>query len=107
MRWTTAWRRLHKKIKQSDQGKQKKRRVFRQERAIEGVTLEAIKKLKHAKPEDKKALAEEAIREIKDRKKAQIAKRQGERKTVNKDKQAAQKAQDKAAQKAQKKKAKK
>ena len=67
------------------------------------MSLDAIKKLKQAKPEDKKALAEEAIREIKDRRKAQIAKKQGEKKTVNKDKQVAQKAQDKAAQKAQKK----
>ena len=103
LRWTTAWRRLHKKIKQSDTGKLKKKRVFKQERAIEGVTLDSIKKLKQAKPEDKKALAEEAIREIKERQKAQIAKRTAERKAVNKDKQAAQKAQDKAAQKAQKK----
>ncbi|MCP5470420.1 MAG: ribosomal protein L24e family protein [Chlamydiales bacterium] len=103
LRWTTAWRRLHKKIKQSDTGKQKKKRVFKQERAIEGVTLDSIKKLKQAKPEDKKALAEEAIREIKERQKAQIAKRTAERKVVNKDKQTAQKAQDKAAQKAQKK----
>ena len=103
LRWTTAWRRLHKKIKQSDTGKQKKKRVFKQERAIEGVTLDSIKKLKTAKAEDKKALAEEAIREIKERQKAQIAKRTAERKVLNKDKQTAQKAQDKAAQKAQKK----
>ena len=103
LRWTTAWRRLHKKIKQSDAGKLKKKRVFKQERAIEGVTLDSIKKLKTAKPEDKKALAEEAIREIKERQKQQIAKRTAERKVVNKDKQTAQKAQDKAAQKAQKK----
>ena len=107
LRWTTAWRRLHKKIKQSDTGKQKKKRVFKQERAIEGVTLDSIKKLKQAKPEDKKALAEEAIREIKERQKAQATKRAAERKVVNKDKQTAQKAQDKAAQKAQKKNTKK
>jgi hypothetical protein len=67
------------------------------------VTLDTIKKLKTAKNEDKKALAEEAIREIKERQKAQIAKRTAEKKVVNKDKQTAQKAQDKAAQKAQKK----
>ena len=65
--------------------------------------MDSIKKLKQAKPEDRKALAEEAVREIKERKKAQIAKKQSERKVVNKDKQVAQKAQDKAAQKAQKK----
>jgi hypothetical protein len=67
------------------------------------VTLEDIKKLKTARPEDKKALAEEAIREIKDRKKALAAKKGGDKKVVNKDKNAQQKAQDKAAQKAQKK----
>jgi hypothetical protein len=31
--------------------------VFRKERAIEGVTLDDIKKIKTARPEDKKALA--------------------------------------------------
>jgi hypothetical protein len=58
LRWTTAWRRLHKKIKVSDGGKQKKQRALKIERAIEGVTLESIKKMKTARPEDKKALAE-------------------------------------------------
>ena len=62
LRWTTAWRRLHKKLKLSDQGKNKKKKVFRKERAIEGVTLDDIKKIKTARPEDKKALAEEAVR---------------------------------------------
>ena len=56
LRWTTAWRRLHKKIKQSDQGKLKKKKAMKLERAIEGVSLEAIKKMKTAKAEDKKAI---------------------------------------------------
>lgn len=77
LRWTTAWRRLHKKLKQSDQGKNKKLRVFRKERAIEGVTLDDIRKIKQARPEDKKALAEEAVRQIKQRKRAQAAKKTG------------------------------
>lgn len=67
------------------------------------MTLDSIKKMKNARPEDRKALAEEAIREIKDRKKAIIAKKAGEKKVLNKEKAAQQKAQDKAAQKAQKK----
>ena len=58
LRWTTAWRRLHKKIKQSDAGKQKRAKALKIERAIEGVTLDSIKKMKTARPEDKKALAE-------------------------------------------------
>jgi len=49
---------LHKKIKQSDAGKAKRQKALKIERAIEGVTLEAIKKMKTARPEDKKALAE-------------------------------------------------
>lgn len=103
LRWTTAWRRLHKKLKLSDQGKNKKLKVFRKERAIEGVTLDDIKKIKQARPEDKKALAEEAVREIKQRKRALAAKKTGDKKNVGKDKNVQQKAQDKAAQKAQKK----
>jgi hypothetical protein len=50
LRWTTAWRRLHKKIKQSDAGKLKRQKALKIERAIEGVTLEAIKKMKTARP---------------------------------------------------------
>ena len=50
LRWTTAWRRLHKKIKQSDAGKTKRQKALKIERAIEGVTLEAIKKMKTARP---------------------------------------------------------
>jgi large subunit ribosomal protein L24e len=103
LRWTTAWRRLHKKLKQTNVGKNKKNKAFRKERAIEGVTLDDIRKLKTARPEDKKALAEEAVREIKERKKALAAKKAGVNKTGAKDKNAQQKAQDKAAQKAQKK----
>ncbi len=102
MRWTTAWRRLNKKLKLSDQGKNKKKKVFRKERAIEGVTLEDIKKIKTARPEDKKALAEEAVREIKDRKRALAAKKNNAQKVTAKDKNAQQKAQDKAAQKVKK-----
>jgi DNA-binding transcriptional MerR regulator len=77
--------------------------LFRKERAIEGVTLDDIKKIKTARPEDKKALAEEAVREIKERKRALAAKKTTDKKVVNKDKNVQQKAQDKAAQKGQKK----
>ena len=58
LRWTTAWRKLYKKIKQSDAGKAKRQKALKIERVIEGVTVEAIKKMKTARPEDKKALAE-------------------------------------------------
>ena len=54
LRWTTAWRRLNRKTQKDDAGKKKKKRVFKRERAIEGVTLDAIKKMKTAKPEERK-----------------------------------------------------
>ena len=65
--------------------------------------MDTVKKMKNARPEDRKALAEEAVREIKERKKVIAAKKAGEKKTANKEKNQQQKAQDKAAQKAQKK----
>ena len=46
--------------------------------------MDTIKKLKTARPEDKKALAEDAVREIKERKKAFLAKKAGEKKAQNK-----------------------
>ena len=90
LRWTTAWRRLNRKTQKDDAGKKKKKRVFKRERAIEGVTLDAIKKMKTAKPEERKALAQEAILEIKERKKGLIEKKRAEKK-VNTNAPAAQK----------------
>ena len=34
LRWATAWRRLHKKIKQTDLNKRQKKRALKVERAI-------------------------------------------------------------------------
>ncbi len=103
IKWTTAWRRHNRKTNQNDAGKKKKKKVFRKERAIEGVTLESIRKLKTAKPEDKKALAQEAILEIKDRKKTQIEKKRSERKGTDKTRAQQAKVQDKISQKTNKK----
>lgn len=103
IKWTTAWRRLNRKTNQDDSGKKKKKKVFKRERAIEGVTLEAIKKLKTARPEDKKALAQEAILEIKDRQKNLIEKRRQEKKGTAKDRAQQSKVQDKVSQKQSKK----
>lgn len=103
IKWTTAWRRLNRKTNQDDSGKKKKKKVFRKERAIEGVTLDAIKKLKTARPEDKKALAQEAILEIKDRQKNAIEKRRQERKGTGKERAQQSKVADKVSQKQSKK----
>ena len=67
------------------------------------MTLESIRKLKTAKPEDKKALAQEAILEIKDRKKTQIEKKRSERKGTDKTRAQQAKVQDKISQKTNKK----
>ncbi len=39
LRWTTAWRKLHKKGKLAEAGKLKKKKALKLERAIEGVSL--------------------------------------------------------------------
>lgn len=101
IKWTTAWRRLNRKTNQDEANKKRKKKVFKKERAIEGVTLDAIKKLKTAKPEDKKALAQKAILEIKERTKNHIEKKREERKGQTKGQ--SNKVQEKVSQKAQKK----
>jgi large subunit ribosomal protein L24e len=67
IRWTTAWRRLNKKIKTEELGKKKKRRVVRVQKAIVGISLEDIKRKRTEKPELRAAQKEQALREIKER----------------------------------------
>jgi len=55
MTWTVAWRRHNKKIKTDDISKKKKKRVVHIQRAINGITLEDIKKKRSEKPEVKVA----------------------------------------------------
>lgn len=72
IRWTTAWRRLNKKIKTDEISKKKKRRVVRVQKALVGISLEDIKRKRTEKPEIRQAQLEAAKREIQDRRKKEL-----------------------------------
>ena len=74
--WTQLYRRMHKKGKSEEILKKRTRRVVKAERAIAGTTLEAIRAKRNQKPEVRKAARDAAIQELKDRKKAAIAKKE-------------------------------
>jgi len=67
IRWTTAWRRLNKKIKTEEFAKKKKRRAVKIQKGIVGISLEEIKRKRNEKPEIRAAQKEQAMREIKER----------------------------------------
>ena len=54
--WTTAWRRMNKKIKTDEHLRKKKRRNVRVNKAIIGISLDDLKKKKTEKPEVRKAI---------------------------------------------------
>jgi len=72
IRWTTAWRRLHKKIQTEEFAKKKKRRNVKIQKGIVGLSLEEIKRKRTEKPEVRQAQREQAMREIKDRRQKEL-----------------------------------
>ena len=74
LNWTQAWRRYFQKTKAHQIAKKRVKKRQRIQKAIEGVTLETIEKMK--KPEEKNKIREQASQEIKERqRKLQEAKR--------------------------------
>lgn len=80
IRWTTAWRRLNKKIKTDDAQKKKKKRAIRVHKAIVGISLEDIKRKRNEDQKIREAATEQAKREIKERRQKEI---QQKKKTKN------------------------
>merc|ERR1712080_614393 len=73
IKWTTAWRRMNKKIKTTDINKKKRRKAKRVVREITGMTADEINRRKAETGQDRDARKNEAIRQIKERR-AKIAK---------------------------------
>mmetsp|Transcript_14820 Transcript_14820/g.34659 ORF Transcript_14820/g.34659 Transcript_14820/m.34659 type:complete len:166 (-) Transcript_14820:72-569(-) len=67
LRWTQAWRRMHKKGVANEEAKRKHRKVQKFQRAIVGMSLEDIKKKKAQKPELRQQAKEAAAKEAKAR----------------------------------------
>ncbi|CAK80022.1 unnamed protein product (macronuclear) [Paramecium tetraurelia] len=100
IQWTVAWRRLNKKIKTDEGAKKRRIRNLKVQRAIVGISLEEIRRRRKEDDKTRKAQAEQAAREIKDRKQKQIDAQKSQRKGVTSTQKVAQKAETKAAQKA-------
>jgi len=69
--WTQIYRRVHKKGTLEETQKKKARKTQKVQRAIVGATLEVIKAKRNQKPEQRAAQRESALREIKEKKKAE------------------------------------
>jgi len=67
--WTQAWRRLNKKGNDATVKTKRSKRTVKLQRAIVGVSLEAIEKVKSRKPHEKSAAREAALKEVKERNK--------------------------------------
>ena len=67
--WTQAWRRKHKKGKVETAAKKKIMRTGKVYKAIQGISMDEIRKRRSQNPEMRAAQREAALREIKERKK--------------------------------------
>ncbi|CEM00847.1 unnamed protein product [Vitrella brassicaformis CCMP3155] len=65
--WTQAWRRMNKKGKVEEVTRRKTRRTAKVQKAIVGLTLEDIKRKRAAKPVERRAAQEVALKEAKAR----------------------------------------
>ncbi|KAM3131592.1 hypothetical protein pb186bvf_016256 [Paramecium bursaria] len=104
IQWTVAWRRLNKKIKTDEGAKKRRIRNLKVQRAIVGISLEEIRRKRKEDDKTRKAQAEQAAREIKERKQKQIdlskAQKRGQAPTGPKQQKGDAKAQNKQAAKA-------
>ena len=90
LNWTQAWRRYFQKSKAEQAVKKRVKRKQKIQKAIEGLSLEAIQKMKN--PDQKKTVREQVSQEIKERqrklqeskKKTSAAKQDASKKTAAK-----------------------
>ena len=75
--WTQAWRRLHKKGLSEANLKKRRTRTNKVQRAVVGLSLEDIKKKASQKSDFRSAQRDAALKEVKDRKKANKGKSAG------------------------------
>lgn len=75
--WTQAWRRLHKKGLSEANLKKRRTRSTKVQRSVAGFSLDDIKKKAAQKPEFRSAQRSAALKEVKDRKKANKGKSGG------------------------------
>lgn len=75
--WTKNWRKLNKKEKQTRESRKVKKRTVKIQKAIEGISLHEILKKRNESEAQRKRAREKQKQQVKDRKKAQVAKKGG------------------------------
>lgn len=68
IRWCTAWRRVNKKLQTGEVARKKKKRARKIVREIVGMDLETISKKKNETKDERAALAQKALHQIRERK---------------------------------------
>ena len=94
--WTVAWRRLNKKVRTDEGVKKARKRHGKPLKAIVGVSVDDLRKMRKATKEVKEADKEQALREIKARKQKVIDTKRTQKKVLGKDLKAPKKADVKA-----------
>eukprot|EP00163_Fabomonas_tropica_P008406 TRINITY_DN1803_c0_g1_i2.p2 TRINITY_DN1803_c0_g1~~TRINITY_DN1803_c0_g1_i2.p2 ORF type:complete len:105 (-),score=45.79 TRINITY_DN1803_c0_g1_i2:130-444(-) len=79
MAWTIVYRKMHKKGTLEESTKRKTRRNVKYQRAIVGASLDVIRAKRNVKPEQRAAARAQALREVKDKKKAAQAQKRANR----------------------------
>merc|ERR1711871_191374 len=82
--WTTAWRRFNKKLKVDEANKKRSRKTVRVQKSIVGMNIAEINRKKQESRNDRDKLHDAAIAEVKQRKTAEIKKKQEERAKIAK-----------------------
>ena len=98
IRWTVAWRRLNKKIKTDNENKKSRKKHGKPLKAIVGVSVDELRKMRKVTKEARQADNDQALREIKARKQKVIESKRQEKKVLGKEVKAAPKKADVKAQ---------
>ncbi|KAI1317476.1 60S ribosomal protein L24 [Mortierella claussenii] len=77
--WTVLFRRMHKKGISEEVAKKRTRRTVKHQRAVVGASWEAIRAKRNQKPEVRAAARAAALRDGKEKKKAEDAKKKAEK----------------------------
>ncbi|KAJ3209500.1 60S ribosomal protein L24, partial [Clydaea vesicula] len=77
--WTVVFRRLHKKGITEEVAKKRSRRTVKSQRAVAGVTLDAIKAKRTQKPAEREAARKQALDKVKQAKKEAQDKKKSEK----------------------------
>ena len=72
--WTTAWRRLNKKVRVDAISKRRVKRRVRMQKAVIGLSLDDLRKKRAQKPAIRKLQAAAVAQEVKERKKVAATK---------------------------------